>query len=78
MSLSKDETEAIMRAVEYSISYRQTISNRKIPPEIDATEATRRLGGKLNEVGEEAANVIDNIISEGEAGLLQIISSRFF
>jgi glutamate/tyrosine decarboxylase-like PLP-dependent enzyme len=78
VGLSKGETAAIMRAVEHSISYRQNVSDQKILPKIDAAEATRLLGGTLNEMGQDAAAVIDTIVADGDAGLMHFVSPRFF
>lgn len=78
MSLKQDEQDAFNIAFEHSISYRNGVSDRAIEPQIDAAEAALRFSGKLNEIGEAADDVIKDMISKGEDGLMQMISPRFF
>lgn len=78
MSLKQDELNAFKLAFEHSVSYRNDVSDRAIEPQIDAAEAAQRFGGDLGEIGEAADDVIKDMISKGEDGLMQMISPRFF
>lgn len=78
MSLKQDELDAFNLAFEHSVSYRNGVSDRPIAPQIDATEAAQRFSGELGENGEAADEVIKDMISKGEDGLMQMISPRFF
>ncbi len=71
-------SEALLHAMAHAISYREGLLGRPIPPQIGVDEATRRLGGALNPRGRAAVDVIDTMVAEADAGLLQITSPGFF
>ncbi len=78
MHISDDEVAAMRAATEHAIAYRQSTVDRDVPPRIDPAEATLRFAGDLPDSGVPASEVIAELVDKGDAGLMQIVSSRFF
>lgn len=76
--LSKGQIDALEAAFGHAVAYRQGLGDRPVGPRIDPLEATRRLGGALSEQGRGAVDVINAMVAEADAGLLQTASPRFF
>ena len=73
-----DWNEAMRRALDHAIGFRNTLADRPVAPQIDAEDAVRRFGGALNDAGRPAAEVIDRIATDADAGLLRIPAPGFF
>jgi glutamate/tyrosine decarboxylase-like PLP-dependent enzyme len=75
--LAPSEESALTRALSHALAYRRALSDRPIPPAIDADEARRRFSEPLPEQGRDPAEVIDDLVARGEEGLLQMASPGF-
>ncbi len=78
MVLRAEDEASLHAALGHAIAYRRTVQARPVNPQIDAGEAARRLGGGLNDGARDPVAVIDDMVAQADAGLLQITSPGFF
>ncbi|MBL4766844.1 MAG: aspartate aminotransferase family protein [Rhodobacteraceae bacterium] len=77
-SLTKSERAALETAFDHAVSYRESLEDRPVFAEINLATTMERFFKPLPEHGEPAQDVIKQMIADGDQGLLQIGSGRFF
>ncbi len=73
-----DFAAALDRASAHSLSWLASLSDRPVPPRMDADELTATLGGPLPEGPSDASGVVDLLAEGVEPGLMAMPSGRFF
>lgn len=76
--LAASEIEALQVANQHASSYRRAENTRSIPPSQTASEAHEIFGGALNDEGQDADQVLRDIIAKSDGGILDFTSPRFF
>jgi glutamate/tyrosine decarboxylase-like PLP-dependent enzyme len=70
--------EALARAFEHARSWLSSIDDRPIGPRATADELVKEFGGPLPESGMRPADVVDELATRADAGLMAMPSGRFF
>ncbi len=73
-----DFAAALDRASAHSRSWLTSLSDRPVPPRMDADELAATLGGPLPEGPSDACDVVDLLAEGVEPGLMAMPSGRFF
>ncbi len=66
------------RALDHAARYRDSVPDRHILGQLGLAEARARFLTPLPDQGQPAAQVIDRMVADGDAGLVQFASPRFF
>jgi len=74
----KDFDGALDRAAHHARAWLDDVGERPVPPRADADAVARTLAGPLPDHGLAPADVVDELASRVEPGLMAIGSGRFF
>ncbi len=79
MSTSEAEYEqALSRASDYARAWLDTVASRRVSPSATADDLLSLFGGPLPDQGAEAGDVVDQLATGAEPGLMAIGSGRFY
>ena len=74
-----DDPRALLRrTAELAADFLDSLDQRPVFPEVEAAELRRLLGGPLPEEGSDPTDVIEQLASGAEAGVVAIPSGRYF
>ena len=73
-----DDHKALHRVLKHSIEYIDSLAEREVGPSATLHELRERLGKELTDEGLPAEQVIDELVSDVEGGLLASGGGRFF
>ena len=68
----------LVRAAERAASFRTTVGERPVAPEVDVQRFRESFGGPLPEKGTDAQSVIDELVEMVEPGLVASAGPRYF
>jgi glutamate/tyrosine decarboxylase-like PLP-dependent enzyme len=74
----RDYTAALDVAEKHARAWLESVPTRPVPPRVTTDQMVAALGGPLPETGAEPADVVDELATKAEPGLMSIPSGRFF